>query len=86
MPMIWEKPEVAAEVDGKRIYHTYYDDDTVSSNWYTTDPSQDDADGAYDAPDYRFDITDIALPRTLYTTQARLEYIIRNKLVPFPED
>ena len=86
MPYEWVEPEVAAEVDGRKIYHTYRDNGMVSDCWFTTDASQDDADGWYDEPDYRFDIYDVPGELRQQPIKEQLEHIIRNNLVPFPED
>ena len=53
MPYLWTEPEVAAEVDGVKIYHTYKNGNEVMDYWYTADPTQDDIEGWYDGPGYR---------------------------------
>lgn len=37
MPYLWTEPEVAAEVDGVKIYHTYKNGNEDMDYWYTTD-------------------------------------------------
>ena len=89
MPYLWTEPEVAAEVDGVKIYHTYKNGNEVMDYWYTADPTQDDIEGWCDGPDYQFDIRDIELPRIVrdeFNTRRQSEYIIVHQLVKWPED
>jgi hypothetical protein len=82
MPYIWIEPEVAAEVCGLVIYHTYKNDNR-QTHVFTTEPSQDDSEGDYDAPDYRFDIRNLDIPPEL---PDKLEYVIQHRLVRWPDD
>jgi hypothetical protein len=82
MPYTWIEPEVAAEVCGQVIYHTYKNDNH-QTHIFTTDPSQDDCEGCYDALDYRFDLRNLDIPDDV---PDKLEYVIRHHLVRWPED
>jgi hypothetical protein len=82
MPYIWIEPEVAAEVCGLKVYYTYKNDNR-QTHIFTTDPSQDDSEGDYDAPDYRFDIRNLDIPPEV---PHKLEYVIRHRLVRWSED
>jgi hypothetical protein len=88
MPYMWVEPDIAAEKDGRMIYHVYKNDNWELVFWFTTDPHQDDSEVDYDEPDYRFDIRDVDLPAEVrqLPTQQQLEYIIEHALVPFPGD
>jgi hypothetical protein len=82
MPQVWIEPEVAAEVCGLTIYHTCKNANS-QTYIFTTDPAQDDCEGDYDAPDYRFDIRNLDIPPEV---PDKLEYVIRHRLVRWPED
>ncbi len=87
MPYRWVEPEVACEHEGKKIYYAYKGEH-ASQHWFTTDPSQDDLEGWYEGTDYQFDIRDLAqyIPDNLETTEERLRYVIKHRLVEWPED
>jgi hypothetical protein len=82
MPYVWTEPEVAAEVCGLKVYHTYKNNNR-QMHIFTTDPAQDDCKGEYDAPDYRFDIRNLDIPDEV---PDKLEYAIRHRLVRWPDD
>lgn len=56
MPYVWKAPELFYKYKGKKIYHTYHDDNCLSDFWYTTEPHDDDIDGS---DEFHFDIRDI---------------------------
>ena len=84
MPYVWVDPEIAAEVCGLAIYRTYKNDHSARYV-FTTDPSQDDSEGDYGSPDYRFDIQNLDVPVDV-PRDRELEYVIRHRLVRWPED
>lgn len=82
MPFTWIDPKIAKEVDGKKIYHCYKNDrlDMIYSHWFTTD-----VHGVSGWDDFEFDLRKIKIPKKYKTTEAKLTYIIVNKLVEWPK-
>jgi len=58
MPYQWVEPEVAFEISGVVVYHTYSGEfgENVQDHWYTTEPTDSDEDGV---GVYQFDVRDL---------------------------
>lgn len=89
MPMIWVEPEVAASYHNQEIYHVYKDNNRMQF-WFTTDINQDDQEGDYDGPDYRFDVREISVPerisRLVPAQQVRWIMEMRPEVLNWPYD
>jgi hypothetical protein len=85
MPYVWVEPAVAAEVCGLPIYYTYKND-VRNQHIFTTAEWQDDSEGDYGGETlYQFDIRNLDIPADV-PEDRKLEYVIRHRLVRWPED
>lgn len=86
MPMVWIEPTVFTTVDGRQVYHLYKDNHPMQW-WFTTEASQDDAEGDYDYPDYRFDLRQVPLPSPMrkMSRVEQIHYAIEHGYLTFPD-